>query len=160
MVSTSTHPTPEQLAAQLELDCLFTAKAHYNAEGTWTSRHYALGIVLTVVAAAVGTNLLKNVPYVPEVASAVVAVLGAVATFLKPSELALRHRSAGNQHLALRNEIRSSRMGGLTGTDAVILVQRFTSDRNKLFSDSPAIPRAAYLEAKKGIESGEANYKP
>lgn len=158
MPSTQPRSEPTEILEQLEQDCLYTAKAHYNAERTWSNRHYALGIVLTVVAAAVGTNLLKNVQYISEVASALVAVLGAVTTFLKPSELALRHRSAGNMHLALRNEIRWNKLNSLTGTDAINLVERLTNDRNNLLAKSPAIPIAAYTEAKRGIENGEATY--
>jgi hypothetical protein len=149
--------TVEQVATKLELDCLFTAKAHYNAEAKWSRRHYTLGIVLTVVAAAVGTNLLKDVSYVSEIAGAIVAILGAVITFLKPSELALRHKSAGNLHLALRNEIRTAKVSNSFGEQAQTLLQKFTVDRNKLLSESPSIAYKAYEQAKKGIEQGEAD---
>jgi hypothetical protein len=91
-----------------------------------------------------------------------VAVLTALLTFLKPSERAASHKSAGDQYLALRNDVRVFRtidlLLGKSADELARTVTTLAKRRNELNSASQQTPRPAFERARKGIEDGEARY--
>lgn len=154
---TNSLESPYNVAEQLQIDCLITAKSHYNAESYWLWWHYGMGMTLTVTAAILGTHFMGENSQLRDVAAILTAVLGAIVTFLKPSEKSLRHKTSADAHLALRNEIRTA-VSNVTNGLGTSDLERFTRDRNKLLSDSPHVPAFAYKKAQAGIKAGESKY--
>jgi hypothetical protein len=95
--------------------------------------------------------------------SVIVAVLTALLTFLKPSERAAGHKSAGDQYLVLRNDVRVFRTIEINLSHSLEelaqTVRTLAKRRNELNTASLQTPRAAFVRARRGIESGEADYQ-
>ena len=88
-------------------------------------------------------------------------ILAELLTFLKPSERAAQHKTVADQYLALKNDTRIFREVDLLqveGTSELSEMLRTLSQRrNELNQGSPEIPRTAFVNARRGIEEGEAN---
>ncbi|GHV50886.1 hypothetical protein FACS1894168_2570 [Deltaproteobacteria bacterium] len=163
------HNTQEILVAlckeakRIEEDTTYSSKSHFNAAASWEFMNKCLGIPSVVLAALVGTTLIKNCPEIASVCALVASLLTALMTFLKPNDKAAMHRASGNQYLSLRNEIRYFRTIDLVNAkstdDLVKILRSFGSRRDKLNQTCPSIPRRAFEMACKGIEEGEATYK-
>jgi hypothetical protein len=94
--------------------------------------------------------------------SLVVAALSAINTFLNPNEKESAHLTAAHAYDKLNNEARLFWSIESWQSNEEVLTSRLKEmiDRkDKLNSDSPQIPRWAYLEAKKGIAEGEADFR-
>jgi class 3 adenylate cyclase len=148
---------------RIEEDSIHSAKGHFNAGNTWRRRHYWIGIPATVLGAGTGAAIVKGCPELAGLLSLAATILTALVTFLKPSERASAHKTAGDQYLALRNDTRFFREIQMLqpeescnhSEELRALAQR----RNELNQGSPEIPRRAFLRARQGIDEGETQYR-
>ena len=150
-------------ARRIEEDSIHSAKSHFNAADIWNKRHYWLGIPATILGAAAGAAMIKELPEIAGILSLTATILTGLITFLKPPEIAATHKTSADQYLALRNDARVFRevdliqhndMGTLSD-----MLKALSQRRNELNQGSLVIPRAAFEKARKGITEGETNYK-
>lgn len=144
----------------MEEDCSHSGKAHFNASVRWTRWNYIFGIPSVALSAAAGAAFFKDYAVAAGIMSSGVTVLTALMTFLKPSEKASEHKSAGDQYLSLRNDARVFREVELTqvGDDAAAIagMNGLTTRRNELNQASRQFSNGDFKRAKKGIDRGEA----
>jgi hypothetical protein len=150
-------------AERIEEDATYSSKRHYEAHDIWNRRHLLIGLPAVIFSVLSTANLLQDVyPIVTGLMAVVVAVLTALLTFLKPSERAAGHKSAGDQYLALKNDVRVFRTIELALDkpieDLARTVTTLAKRRNELNSASQQTPRPAFDRARKGIEDGEATH--
>lgn len=162
----STSDTKSLIRAELqriEEDCVHSGKAHFNAGDRWARYHYCLGIPSVVLSALAGAAFFKSFSEIAGIMSAVVAILAALMTFLKPSERAAAHKSSGDQYLTLRNDARVFREIKLTyvADDQATIdgLDEFTTRRNELNQASAQFSRADFELARQGIDAGEAKHR-
>ena len=109
-----------------------------------------------------GLAFFKDYPEFGGALSAVVAVLTALSTFLKPSERATAHKGAGDQYLSLRNDARVFREIRLAlmcdAQSAIDGLTEFSNRRNELNLASPQFSKSDFNKARSGIEAGEATH--
>jgi hypothetical protein len=150
-------------AERLEEDTLYSSKGHFNAEDTWVRRNYWLGVPATALGAVAGATLIESQPEWATAFTLLASLLTGLMTFLKPNERAALHRAAAGKFLALRNEARFFREIELLEPERLDeLLERLralSAVRNELNSNSPSIPRRAFVAARKGIEEGEATHR-
>lgn len=163
MTSGQDHSPKPRIQAELlriEEDCTHSGKSHFNAASRWGKFHLWLGIPAVVLSALASTAFFSDMPIVAGVMSGAVAILTALQTFLKPSELAASHKSAGDQYLGLRNDarvFREIRIDSVCDDQAAIDgLDEFTKRRRELNLASPQFSRGDFEKARKGIEAGEA----
>jgi hypothetical protein len=156
---------------RLEETTLHSAKGHHCAARRWGGRNLWLGlpavIISTLAGGAAFTQASKETFWLGILAgicSSVVALLTAISTFLNPNEKENGHLTAAHAFDKLNNDARifwSIECWRPENTDEALTARLVTlvETKDKLNSDSPQIPRWAYLEAKKGIEGGEASFK-
>lgn len=150
-------------AERIEEDATYSSKRHYEAHDIWNRRHLFIGLPAVVFSVLATANLLQDAwPIVTALMAVVVSVLTALLTFLKPSERAAGHKSAGDQYLALRNDVRVFRTIELELEkpieESARTVATLAKRRNELNSASQQTPRPAFVRARHGIEQGEARY--
>ena len=145
---------------RLEEDCIYSGKAHFNANARWASYHYWLGIPSVVLSALAGTAFFTDMPLAGGALASTVAVLSALSTFLKPADRAAAHKTTGDQYLALRNDSRVFREIGISLVcDAQAALEQmggFSKRRNELNQGAYQVSSADFEKARKGIEQGEA----
>ena len=145
---------------RIEEDCIHSGKSHFNAHARWSHYHYWLGIPAVLLSSVAGLAFFKDYPEFGGALSAIVAVLTALSTFLKPYERAAAHKGAGDQYLSLRNDARVFREIRLTqACDAQAAIDgltEFTNRRNELNQASAQFSNSDFLKARAGIEAGEA----
>ena len=145
---------------RMEEDCTVSAKSHFNASARWTRWNYIFGIPSVALSAAAGAAFLQDYAVIAGGMSLGVTVLTSLMTFLKPSEKASMHKSAGDQYLSLRNDSRVFREIALTQaadeSSAIAEMSGFTTRRNELNQASPSFSRGDFEKARKGITEGEA----
>jgi len=150
-------------AERIEEDSVHSAKGHFNTAAIWNRRHYFLGVPATALGALAGVSFIKDCPEVASLLSLAATILTALVTFLKPTERASEHKTAGDQYLALRNDARLFREIEMLvpdeGQPLTDKIKALSQRRNELNQGSPEIPRQAFEQARKGIEEGEAGYK-
>jgi hypothetical protein len=148
---------------RLEEDCTHSGKSHFNAADRWGTYNFMLGLPSVVLSAAAGTAFIKDWGSLAASMTTVVAVLTGLMTFLKPSERAASHKSAGAQYLTLRNDSRVYREIGINlATDikaAFAAITALTKRRNDLNQSSPQFSDGDRKKAKAGIEAGEATHE-
>lgn len=150
-------------AERIEEDALYSSKGHFNAEDIWVLRNYWLGVPSAVLGAIAGAALIKSQPEWASAFTLIASLLTGLMTFLKPNERAAIHRAAAGQFLALRNDARIFReielLEPYRQADLPKRLKELSSVRNELNQNSPSIPRRAFVDARKGIEEGEAIHK-
>lgn len=150
-------------AERIEEDSIHSAKAHFNAGDTWKRRHYWIGIPATVFGAGAGAAIVKDCPELAALLSLAATILTALVTFLKPSERASAHKTAGDQYLALRNDTRIFREIELLELEETCnhseVLKSLAQRRNELNQGSPEIPRGAFEKARQCIDEGESLYR-
>ena len=149
-------------AERIEEDSIHSAKGHFNSADIWRYRHYSMGIPATVLGALAGAAIVKDWPIAASLLSLTATILTALVTFLKPTERASEHKTAGDQYLALKNDARVFREIELLiqdGESHAEKIKALAQRRNELNQGSPEIPRKAFERAKDGIANGEASYK-
>lgn len=150
-------------AERIEEDSIHSAKGQFNTAAIWNRRHYWLGVPATAFGALAGAAFIKDCPEIASLLSLAATILTALVTFLKPTERASEHKTAGDQYLALRNDARLFREiellapeDGQSNTDKI---KALSQRRNELNQGSPEIPRRAFEQARNGITEGETCYK-
>ncbi len=147
---------------RMEEDCIHSAKSHFNACDRWSLCNYLLGIPSVVLSAGASAAFFEDYPEIAGAMSAVVSVLAALMTFLKPSERATGHKNSGNQYLSLRNDARVFReielLHSADDSAAMSGMNALTTRRNELNQASPQFSNRDFRKAKKGVEAGEATH--
>ena len=148
-------------AARIEEDTLHSSKGHFNAGALWSKVHIGLGLPAAILAAWAGMEAFSDNPQLTSLLAILAAGLGAVSTFLNPSDKATAHKNAGRELNALKNKARHFREIDLLLADpseAAKTLKTLSIHRDEFNSVSPDIPRWAYEMAKKDIDSGRATY--
>ncbi|WP_296715933.1 SLATT domain-containing protein [Erythrobacter sp.] len=145
---------------RIEEDCIHSGKSHFNAHERWSRYHYWLGIPAVIFSSIAGLAFFQDYPQVGGALSAIVAVLTALSTFLKPYERAAGHKSSGDQYLSLRNDarvFRTIRLSNACDTQSAFNgLDEFTKRRNELNQASAQFSKRDFVKARAGIEAGEA----
>lgn len=161
--SESFGPALYKEAERIEEDSIHSAKGHFNTANIWRRRHYWLGVPATILGALAGAAIVKHYLEIASLLSLAATILTGLVTFLKPTERAAEHKTAGDQYLALRNDTRLFReIELLEPEDTESLgdkIRALSQRRNELNQGSPEIPRKAFEKARKGIAEGENYYK-
>lgn len=148
---------------RIEEDCIHSGKAHFNAGDRWARYNYWIGLPSVVLSALAGTAFFGDHGEIAGLMSSVVAILAALATFLKPSERAAAHKSSGDQYLTLRNDARVFREIKLKFAcdeqAAIASLDEFTKRRNELNQASAQVSRKDFEKARAGINQGEAQHR-
>lgn len=147
---------------RIEEDCEHSGKSHYNAGSFWSALHFVLGIPMSVLATAASIDAFSASPDLAGYFAGGAAVLGAVQTFVNPAEKVTKHRAAGSEYMALRNQARRFREFAaptLPTQEQNDRTEELALMRDNLNRVSPAIPRCAYWLAKKDIDGGLAIYR-
>lgn len=158
---TDIHSAISDEACRIEEDALHSAKGHFNAGAAWSFAHYLLGLPVAVLAAVAGIKAFTEDPVVAAWLAIGAAVLGAMNAFINPNDKAARHRSAGRELNALKNEARRFRQVFLPLADPKVAGQQLevlARKHDQLNHSSPDIPRFAYEKTVKDIAEGRANY--
>lgn len=166
MASTATTPSPLSAviaeAQRIEEDAIYSSKSHFEASRSWEYVHLWIGVPMTILAAVAGVSALSQQATVSGAISLLVAATSAVFTFLNPRDRATKHLTAGNAYKALHNDARIFRLvdcsQGRPIEELTAALKDLNNRRNTLNAESPAIPRAAFERARKGIEAGETTY--
>jgi hypothetical protein len=149
-------------AERIEEDCIHSAKGHYEAARTWGRWNLGLGIPAAVLGGLAGVSAFSELEIVAGMLATVAGALTAVLTFLKPSDKASVHQSAGSRYNSVKNRARMFREIELPqGGDARRLtraLRRLGAERDELNQVSPEIPRPAFERARRGIGEGESTY--
>lgn len=147
---------------RIEEDCVHSGKAQFNAADRWARLNYWIGIPAVVVGAIAGVAYLKDYPSLAALFSTSAAILTALMTFLKPAERASKHKSSGDQYLALRNDarvLREVQLPAMTKPAAIIeAVATLSKRRNDLNQASQQFSRSDFELARQGIKEGEAKH--
>ena len=149
-------------AQRIEEDTLYSSKNHFEEARKWNNRHLWIGIPTTIIAVLAGVTAIKDYLTISAILSFCVAANTALFTFLNPKERATLHLKAGNAYNALRNDARIFReIDCLQEKSTTELSKRLNdlhAQRSALNADSPQPSQDFFYLARKGIESGEANY--
>ena len=147
---------------RLEEDCIHSGKSQFNAGDRWRGLNLLLGVPSVIMGATAGTAFMKSAPDIAGVLALMAAALTGLITFLKPSERAASHKSAGDQYLALRNDARVFRQIRLAHVcdDAVALagLDELSKRRRELNMASPQVATGDFNKARNGIDKGEAEH--
>lgn len=153
-------------AERIEEALLHSSKNHFSACRIWTNFHLWLGIPIVAFAAIASAAALVRFDPNGLIAGGLailVAVMTAVSTFVNANEKAATHLNAGNGYDALMNEVRIFRVIDCWSeeSDRVLTerIKRYSERKDVLNRAAPAVPKFARTMAKKGIESGEGDYK-
>jgi len=148
---------------RIEESSLYSSKGHFIVAYFWSNFHLVIGIPMVILAAIAGSSFISNDNTTGGILSIIVAILSAIMTFLNPNEKAHNHLNVGNNFDSLLNDIRIFRTIDCWQEDLDrILTERlksFSSRKSNLNGGAPQIPWWAYQLAKRGIMSGEGDYK-
>lgn len=147
---------------RLEEDCQHSGKSHFNASTRWNKLNYWFGIPSIVISALIGTAFFKDYAMAASIGSAIVTVLAALVTFLKPAEKSTSHKNSGDQYLALRNDARVFReiflQKEIPEAAALESLQGLTTRRNELNQASALFSDGDFKKAKTGVDAGQATH--
>jgi len=152
-------------AKRIEESTLYSAKRHFVMSSFWSSFHLCVGVPMVILSAIAGLSILSQFDKdktVVGILTLIVTGLSALMTFLNPNERANHHLSCGNNYDALNNKVRIFRtIDCWREKSEEVLTEKlkyFSEQKDKLNETSPQTLWFAYFLAKKGIESGEADY--
>ncbi|MDR3213020.1 MAG: SLATT domain-containing protein [Azoarcus sp.] len=150
-----TPSTKRSIAAELqrlEENCIQRGKVQSLAAARWSRYHYYIGIAAIALSILANMTFSGNLPALAAGLSALVAVLTALMTFLKPSVRAAAHRMTGSQYLGLHNEARVFRETHLfhdcNDQTALAGLDGFTRRENELDKASRPVSRRDEATAK------------
>lgn len=148
---------------RIEEDCTYSSKSQFNASDRLSRYHKIIGGCAVAVSAVAGTSIFADAPDVLSGgASLIVAVLTALLTFMKYAERATEHKSAGDQYLGLRNDLRRFREIRLPVAQdaeaAMDATDDFASRQKELNRSAPIPGNEDFQKARKGIEEGQATH--
>lgn len=150
-------------AERIEEDSEHSFKGHFNAATRWGRYHLGLGLPSALLAAFASAAAFKDQTETAGILALLSTATTTVLTFLKPSERAEMHRSAGGQYQALRNRARILRQIDLAEPESLEIARgtlaELVTRRDELNQGSPAIPRTDYEVAKRDIDEGRSRYR-
>jgi|SRR3989344_461136 len=151
-------------AKRIEESALYSAKGHYSAARVWESFHIVIGLSIAILSGIVAAFIFSNdyrifMGYL----SLLVIILSGIATFLNPNDRANNHKIAGDKNYALNSRSRifwtiDCWEQGITDEVLTKTLKDLSEIRIKINSESPRIPKWAYLMAKRSIKTGEADF--
>jgi len=157
------------------------SRAHYIAWERATKRQSVLGVPVVVITAIVGSSIFATINSNPGIGwkitagliSLLAAVLAALQTSFKYSELADHHKSAGASYAAMRRQLELFMLrysGKNTEHQAALsALDKLVKDLDELAKKTPSIPDELYYSAVKQLQSEEgqaldpiisSNYQP
>lgn len=148
----------EDEVQRLLQDLVHSEQSHFEAASAWGRVHLTMGIAVAggaALAAAFARYELNSVSVAVGVGA---SLLAAVLTATSAAERGERHRSAGNRYLRLRGQARRFQQldwPQMHGDQARARLEELCAAKADLNSESPGIPRWAYLLGKKRIDAGE-----
>ena len=158
------HSFRDQVAGEfraMQIDLLWTEKAHFATAAIYARLHQSLGILTTVSAAvAAATVVADTAPIVSGSAAVVATITSAVVTFLKAQDTQQKHLTAGRRLGALRVRIRQAHALELHPTlperpDAWrALASDFAEQKAEIDADAPGTSNWAFRAARRKIEAG------
>lgn len=143
----------------------YSAKGHFSASRIWGNFHVAIGLLISILSALVAAFIFSKDHYaVIGYLSLLVVILSSIATFLNPNDKASNHKIAGDKNYALNDKARvfwtiDCWEQGVTDEILTRKLKDLSENRININSDSPSIPRWAYLMAKRGIMAGESDFE-
>ena len=161
--------TKEQImieAQRIEESTLYSSKGHFVASSFWSKFHLFIGVPTVILSSIVGASVLSQ--FDPEkiiagIISVVITVLSGLMTFLNPNQKSSAHKISGSHYYSLENKVRIFRTIDCWREESEqVLTEKlkyFSEQKDRLSESCPIIPHWAYWIAKKGIESGEAEFK-
>lgn len=154
-------------AKRIEKDALFSFKGHFGAAAHWDKVYLWVGCIIAGASAIAGSIVFSDTERFWALFAAYMAlgsgILAAVSTFLEPQKKANAFRKAGADYKYLRDRARVlyeiKAKSDITNEELLTELEALQQELHQLSNDTPAIPRWAYLAARAGIESGEADYE-
>jgi hypothetical protein len=154
-------------AKRIEQDALFSFKGHFNAAARWDKVYLWVGCVIAGTSAIAGVIVFSDTERGWDIFAAFMAlgsgILAALSTFLEPQKKANIFRKAGADYKYLRDRARVlheiKAKSDITTEELVTEIEALQQESHQLSNDTPVIPKWAYLAARAGIESGEADYE-
>jgi hypothetical protein len=141
--------SPSELVAQWHFRNHRVQMAHYESARYFERRHLMLGLPAILLSTIVGTTIFATiskdqniaVQIVAGILSVAAAMLTALQTFLKYSELAEKHRLAGAKFAALKHQIELlSIFPPASDAELKTGLQAIEADWAKLREESPTLP--------------------
>jgi hypothetical protein len=135
--------------------------AHYSCSTQLVRLHYLIGIPIVILAAFTGTAAFASISHASGsvlrwtvgVISVLVAVLAGLQTFLRLTERATAHRSAGADYAHVRRLIEERLAGGASkGTDGPASIRDAI---DQLAARSPAIPASIWRRTERRLGKRE-----
>jgi hypothetical protein len=151
----------EKECIRIEEDCNYSSKGHFEASACWKRIHLWIGIPSAIMAGVAGVSAFEENTLLAGVLAILVAAMGAVSTFLNPSNKASEYYSSASSYLELRNRVRRFRNIEVTGMDSEEAKERilaYGQQKDDLSSSTPQIPEWAFKKARDNIEDGQTNY--
>jgi len=153
-------------AKRIETDALFSFKGCFNAAASWDKIYLRLGCFVAVTSVIAGSIVLSDILNEGDIIAAFMALgsgmLAAVSTFLEPQKKANIFRKSGADYKYLRDRARTlyevKAKTDITIENLIIDLEALQQVSYQLSKDSPVIPNWAFRTARKGIDSGEADY--
>lgn len=145
----------------LEVDLLWTEKAHFETATVYARLHLWLGSVATVAAAVAAASVVGNAaPVISGLAAVLASIASGITTFLKPQDAQQRHSVTGRRLGALRVTVRQAVNLDLhperpEDPEAWRTVARdFAKRKADIDADAPNTSNRAFRAARKKIEAG------
>lgn len=150
-------------ADRLLEDATYSAKGHFESAREWGRWNLWLGVPSVILATLAGVSGFNDIPTLAGGTAVFGGACAAVLTFLRPSERASAHQTAGTLYNSLKSRVRFFREVDLVASrDPNQLreqLHQLAADRNSLNESSPEILRPAFKRARAGIATGEASYR-
>lgn len=145
--------------------CAVISRAHYVAWERANNKQNWLGIPVVVCTAIVGSSIFATINSNPSVGwkvtagliSLLAAVLSALQTSFKYSEISDSHKSAGASYAAMRRQLDLFQLqysnNSAERQSALGKLDKLVRDLNELAKKTPSIPDELYYAAVKQLES-------
>ncbi len=142
------------LAADIEDRCRVARDAHFQVARRWDTigTGLGLGVVIIGVVGGGGGGIYTQNATVAAVFATLAGLLGAVTSFLKPSDQVDRHKKAGDNWSILRDSAANlyklqTMHTTMSDADLQKLYNSLLADKKKVTEESPIIPTWAYDRA-------------
>lgn len=157
----------EDLVAEfdrLEIDLLYTEKAHFCAAEHFKLTHFVLGVSAAVASSVTAAAIWDERATLSAVLTLVAAMAAALLTFVKPLTLAAQHVVCARHLADLRFRVRQSRIldghqaSGVSDTDLRQHVAAFTQAKQQALVDAPTTGPLAFWRGQRKIKAGHFTY--
>lgn len=149
---------------KLEIDLLYTEKAHFCAAEHFKLQHFLFGGVAAVAAAATAADFANSDSPWATALPLIAAVAAAVVTFVKPLATAERHVVCGRQLAALKARVRQVRDldgrddSGVADSTLREQITELTRNKADLHVDAPTTGPLAFWRAQQKVKKGHFSY--